>query len=87
MGVTKVGNRFRARYTVNGKRYNVGVFDTKIQAERALENHKMAGDTPFLAIPQKDFDEPFFIPTPTLKERVVKLWRSLVKSLRERNLI
>lgn len=41
MGVTKTANgKWRARYTANGVRHNVGRFPTKKQAEEALVAHK-----------------------------------------------
>lgn len=37
MGVTQVGdNKFRARYTRNGKRISLGIFPSKAAAMRAL---------------------------------------------------
>lgn len=39
MGITKVGNKWRARYTINGVRYNVGTFKTKKEAMRAISQH------------------------------------------------
>lgn len=41
MGVTKVApQKFRARYTVNGITYNVGVFKTEKEASKALAQHQ-----------------------------------------------
>lgn len=40
MGVTRVGKRrFRARYSLNGKRFNVGTFKTAKEAHMALGKH------------------------------------------------
>ena len=40
MGVTRTGNRrFRARYSVNGVRYNVGTFKSQKAAHEAMAKH------------------------------------------------
>lgn len=45
MGVTKQANgKYRARYTLHGERYNVGVFDTELKAKRALSKHRKDND-------------------------------------------
>lgn len=45
MGVTKQANgKFRARYSLNGERNNVGVFDTELKAKRALNKHRKEHD-------------------------------------------
>lgn len=40
MGVTKENGKYRARYTFRGVRYNVGSYDTKMDAELALARHQ-----------------------------------------------
>lgn len=90
MGVTKLGNRkFRARYSLNGKRYNVGTFKTAKEAHAAIGEHywnnpemmKQYQDTPV------DLSKPIKVPKSTLTERV-KSWLSSVKrKLEERNLL
>lgn len=47
MGVTKSGNSWRARFSHNGKRVNVGSFRTKTEAEQALQDAKWYADTPY----------------------------------------
>lgn len=45
MGVTKEKNgKFRARYSLNGERHNVGIFDTELKAKRAITKHRKDHD-------------------------------------------
>lgn len=39
MGITKTGKKYRARYTTEGVRYNVGTFNTQEEADSALAEH------------------------------------------------
>lgn len=36
MGISKVGDRFRARLYYKGTTYNIGTYDTHLQASRAI---------------------------------------------------
>lgn len=40
MGVTKENGKFRARYSKDGQRINVGSFKTRAQAEAAISKHR-----------------------------------------------
>ena len=98
MGVTKVGHRkYRARYSLHGKRYNVGTFKTKKEASLALGEHYWNNDNLMaledngkyipLATDPKVVNNSIRIAKPTFKERVISKWQSFRKSLEERNLI
>lgn len=41
--VTKSG-KYRARYSSNGERHNIGVFDTELKAKRAISKHRKDHD-------------------------------------------
>ena len=90
MGVTRLGNRrFRARYSLNGKRYNVGTFKTRKEAQAALgahywDNPEMLKDS-YLEAPVENFKHN--PAKPTLKERVKAKWQSVRESLEKRSLI
>lgn len=43
MGVFKQGSKYRARFTRNGKTINVGSYNTKAEAQKALEKAR-SGD-------------------------------------------
>lgn len=45
MGVFKQGEKYRARFQHNGKTINVGTFNTKEQAQHALEQARGFGKT------------------------------------------
>lgn len=87
MGVTKVGDqKYRARYSENGQRINVGTYPTRKMAEEALEASKRKNGMEYekTPAPEEFAHRP---PKPTLKERVVIKWRSIKASLEKRNLI
>ena len=70
MRVTRTApHRFRARYTVNGVRYNVGTFKRKAQAEEAMAKHMWNNKhyPGFIDIPMQ---ENITIPRPTVFERI-----------------
>ena len=78
MGVTRTApHRFRARYSVNGVRYNVGTFKRKAQAEEAMAKHMWNNKhyPGFIDIPmQKNIT----IPRPTVIER----FKSAINNIR-----
>ena len=52
MGVTKISeNKFRARYSNGGVRYNVGTYGTAKEAKQALEQHKSRNGLKYENIP------------------------------------
>jgi len=70
MGVTRTAtHRFRARYSVNGVRYNVGTYKSQKAAHEAMAKHKWSNDhyPGFLDIPMR---KEMTIPKPTLIERL-----------------
>jgi hypothetical protein len=40
MGISKVGNRFRARLYYRGTTYNIGTYDSHIKASRAINTKR-----------------------------------------------
>ncbi len=87
MGVTKLDNRrFRARYSENGIRYNVGTFNTHREAEEAIAGHKARGNQDYIETPETPAfsNKPM---KPTLTERVCSKWQSIKGSLEKRNLL
>lgn len=54
MGVTRVGNKYRVRYTTRGVRHNVGVYKTEQEAHDALADALWLDPTyPDLRLPPK----------------------------------
>lgn len=100
MGVTRLGNRrFRARYSLHGKRYNVGTFKTKKEAHSALGEHYWnnpelmrgyqdhSGSTISIGEDHgKRAGDKIVLKKP-LKERVKAKWQSVRESLEKRNLL
>lgn len=99
MGVTRLGNRrFRARYSLHGKRYNVGTFKTKKEAHSALGEHYWNnpnlmgledGKGNIISIGEdhgKRAGDKIALKKP-LKERVKAKWQSVRESLEKRNLL
>lgn len=89
MGVTKTGNRtFRARYSINGVRYNVGTFKTAKEAHAALGKHYW--DNPAMMKQYVDVpagDTKYNPSKPRLTERVKTIWGHLRKSLENKGLL
>lgn len=87
MGVTKLADRrYRARYSLNGKRFNVGTFKTAKEAHAALGAHYW--DNPELMRGYQEHTGPDKKqPQTKRKNRLKTLWQNLKKNLEKRNLL
>lgn len=83
MGITTERNKFRVRVSKDGKRHNIGLFDTPQKAKRALNKWKRDNTDPIEQLPYKPVDTDMFTPSekvrlqrPTLKERVLNAYHA-----------
>lgn len=83
MGVTLEENRYRVRVSKEGKRINLGSFDTELKAKRALNKWKRDQEMPFLPEaddPTTDFLGKPLQTKPSMIERVKNAYRTIRSS-------